>query len=305
MTKALKSYFILLTLFLFTTTTFSQEIALTFDDAPTGDSPSFKGIERTQRIINHLKTHGVEQVAFFIITQQIDSTGKIRLKKYSDAGHLLANHTRAHRWIKDIGSKKYIDDITYADSILRKMPGFMPWFRYPYLDEGKTKGARDSIRIALQKLQLTNGYTTIDDYDWYLNSLLRQAVENKRNVNLKNLKAVYIEHIWNSIQFYDKIAQQSLKRSPKHILLLHENDLAAYFLGDLISFLKEKGWKIISPVEAYKDPIASHTPDVLFNGQGRVAAIAYEKGVAAKQLVQESEDELYLDELIKIRQVFK
>jgi peptidoglycan-N-acetylglucosamine deacetylase len=87
-------------------------------------------------------------------------------------------------------------------------------------------------------------------------------------------------------------------------LLLHENDLAALFVGDLIQLLKGKGWKIISPEDAYADPIASEIPDVLFNGQGRVGAIAYSKGWKPADLIQQSEDEAYLDKLLTERKVF-
>jgi peptidoglycan/xylan/chitin deacetylase (PgdA/CDA1 family) len=283
----------------------AQEIALTFDDAPTHNGPVFSGDERTDRILDHLKRQSVKQVAFFVITANAHELGKDRLMKYTDAGHLLANHTHSHQWIHLLGTARYNADVKKADSILRSMQGFAPWFRYPFLDEGKSKPVRDSIRLALKDLGLSNGYVTIDNYDWYLNSLLRKAKQEGKKVNHEILRSVYLEHIWNSVQFYDSIARQTLGRSPRHVLLLHENDLTAYFLSDLIQLLREKGWKIISPTDAYKDPIATHIPDVLFNGQGRVGAIAREKGSAAKDLIQLSEDEAFLDELLRTRKVFE
>ena len=68
---------------------------------------------------------------------------------------------------------------------------------------------------------------------------------------------------------------------------------------------QQNNWKIISPDEAYKDAIATQIPDVVFNNQGRVAAIAREKGTPAKDLVQVSEDEAYLDELLSKAGVFE
>jgi peptidoglycan/xylan/chitin deacetylase (PgdA/CDA1 family) len=284
---------------------FSQEIALTFDDAPMGDGALFSGKERTQKILTQLRELKVKQVAFFVVTSFIDESGKERLQQYADAGHLLANHTHRHQWINVIGTGQYIKDIQHADSVLRLMKGFTPWFRYPFLDEGKTLSTRDSIRASLKALSLSNGYVTIDNYDWYINGLLRSGLQSGKLPDYEKLKAVYIEHIWNSIQFYDQIAKNVLGRSPRHVLLLHENDLTALYIGDLIKYIQSKGWKIISPVEAYKDAIATEVPDVLMNGQGRVAAIAKEKGVAGKDLVQEAEDEAYLDALVKSKNVFK
>ena len=282
----------------------SQEIAFTFDDAPTADGPMFSGSERTQRIVHALGKHNVE-AAFFILTGNIRYETKSRLKMYTDAGHILANHSHRHLWIHQAGTPKYIADLTIADSILNELPGYAKWYRYPYLDEGRTVGARDSIRAALKDLGLDNGYVTVDNYDWYLNSLLKNAKEQNKKINLDVLRQIYLEHILSSIQFYDNIANTHLGRRPKHVLLLHENDLAALFLEDLIGLLKAKGWKIISPRLAYQDPIARQVPDVLFNGQGRIAAIAREKGIQARELVQDSEDEEFLDRIVVDQKAFE
>ena len=251
-----KILLIIITLF-FSLSSFSQEIALTFDDAPLGDGAIFTGMQRTSKVIETLKTHQVKQAAFFVVTSQLNNEGLQRLKMYSDAGHLLANHSHSHNWIAVMGTANYIRDIQKADSILKgtQLP-YQPWYRYPFLDEGRTIGSRDSIRAALVALSLMNAYITIDNYDWHINSAAGKAIKSNAKVNYTELKKFYLEHVWNSIQFYDNISRQVLGRSPKHVLLLHENDMAALFLGDLIQFLKDKGWKIISPEEACTDLIA-------------------------------------------------
>lgn len=291
-------------LLLLTSGASAQEIALTFDDAPTADSPLLSGRARTDRIIRTLQKERV-QAAFFVLTNQINDISKERLDRYAKHGHMLANHSHSHRPIHEMGTLAYIADIHRADSILNTYGAYVKWFRYPFLDEGKTVEVRDSIRTALRELGLKNGYVTVDNYDWYLNHLAAEAKKENKTINLPGLRQTYIEHIYNSIRFYDEAARKHLGRSPKHVLLLHENDLTALFLGDLIAYLKKNGWKIISPQDAYRDPIAVDIPDVLFNGQGRVAAIARAKGTPARQLVQESEDEEYLDKLVKDRKIFE
>jgi peptidoglycan-N-acetylglucosamine deacetylase len=286
-----------------TVSSFSQEIALTFDDAPTPDVALFNGDERTDRIIKHLAAKKT-QAAFFVVTANINEQSKNRLQRYIDSNHLIANHTHSHRWIHQIGTKQYIADLQKADSTLKNFKNFTSWFRYPFLDEGRTRPVRDSIRAALTELKLTNGYVTIDNYDWYINGLLSKAKRAGKQIDFTKLKEVYLDHIWTSIQFYDNIAKNTIGRSPKHVLLLHENDLSALFLTDLIDLLQQKGWKIISPTEAYTDPISTSIPDVLFNGQGRIGALAKEKGVAGKDLVQQSEDEEFLDALVASKNIF-
>jgi peptidoglycan-N-acetylglucosamine deacetylase len=117
--NSMQNFFLFVIAFLLSISSFSQEIALTFDDAPLSDGSMFTGMQRTSRIIETLKTHQVKQAAFFVVTSQINSDGLQRLKMYSDAGHLLANHSHSHNSIGGLGTANYIRDIQKADSILK------------------------------------------------------------------------------------------------------------------------------------------------------------------------------------------
>ena len=108
---------------------------------------------------------------------------------------------------------------------------------------------------------------------------------------------MYVESLWDSIQFYDGIATEVLGRSPKHVLLLHENDLAAIYIADLVQHIRSKGWKVISPVEAYQDPMAKVERDLVFTKQGRVAALAHDAGISQDKLRHKSESTEYIDML--------
>jgi peptidoglycan-N-acetylglucosamine deacetylase len=284
---------------------FAQQIAITFDDAPTANGPSLSGQERTIQLINRLKTAGVEEAAFFVITGALDSNGKDRISQYIAAGHVVANHSHSHQWIHRMGTQSYCDDVRIADSLLRPFFNTRPWFRYPFLDEGRKKTTRDSIRQTLKDLGLSNGYVTVDTYDWYINQQYRKALTDGKRVEMEKLKQFYVNHVVSSVLFYDSIAKAVLQRSPRHVLLLHENDLAAMFIVDVVSSLKALGWQIIKATEAYNDPIARHIPEVLFNGQGRVAAIAREQGIPGAQLMQPSEDEVYLDSVASTLGLFR
>ncbi len=283
----------------------AQQIALTFDDAPRGDGALYTGLKRSEILIKKLKDYQVPQVAFFANSINMDDVGRLRIKMYGKAGHVIANHSHSHQRISDIGVEAYIEDIAQAHDQLKDLPGFKQWYRFPFLDEGRKKGDRDQIRSALSDMGYLNGYVTVDNYDYYLEYLYQKAMKENKKINYDLLRDLYIEHLWNSIQFYENIARKTLGRSPKHVLLLHENDLAALYLDDFISFLRGEGWEIISPEEAYTDPIAKRIPDVLMNNQGRVAAIAREEGWEPKDLVQRQEDEAYLKAYFEKKKVFK
>ncbi|MEL6673502.1 MAG: polysaccharide deacetylase family protein [Bacteroidota bacterium] len=284
---------------------YGQQIALTFDDAPMGDGAKLTGAQRGRMLIAKLAKMEVEEAAFFAVSRfEPGSEGEARLKAYVKAGHKIGNHSHSHRRPAQLGAEAYLADVRKADSVFRSWLGFFPYYRYPYLDEGKTIGMRDSLRAGIAEMGYANGYVTVDNYDWYINALYTKAIRAGKTVDMRKLRAFYVDHLFRSITFYDSLAQATLGRSPKHVLLLHENDLAAFFIDVLIIKLQDHGWEIISPSEAYSDPIANMIPDVLFNGQGRIAALARAKGVSRQDLVQPIEDETYLDKEASRRGIF-
>jgi peptidoglycan/xylan/chitin deacetylase (PgdA/CDA1 family) len=279
----------------------ARDIAITFDDAPTADSATMQGDARTQKLIAALKVAAIDQAAFFAIPRSRTRAELARLEAYARAGHVIANHSNTHRNLRDLSAEDYAADIATADAILKPMQGFRPWFRFPFLSEGETREKRDAVRTALRAMGYAHGYVTIDNYDWYLNSLVNTAKKDGRSLNEAALRDLYIETIVQAVEFYDAIAQKALGRSPRHVLLLHENDLAALYIADLANALRAKRWTIIPAERAYKDPIAAIEPDTLFLNQGRVAAIARTQGTKPIDLVHEPEDEAVLDRLFNER----
>ncbi|MEM7053969.1 MAG: polysaccharide deacetylase family protein [Pseudomonadota bacterium] len=273
-----------------------KRIALTFDDAPRGDGPFFTGSERTQQLIDALAEAEVTGAMFFVSTAQIErrNQGVNWLKAYVAAGHHLANHSHTHPWLWQSEADAYLDDIDQASQVLQQFEGYQPFYRFPYLDEGRTTAKRDAIRTGLAERGLNHGYVTVDNYDWYMQALVKEAVDAGHAVDRTALGQVYVELLMQSIEFYDEIAQEHLHRPVAHVLLLHENDLAALFIDDLVQALREQGWQIIPAVQAYRDEISTTLPDTLFNGQGRIAALAHVQGRARRELVHVSEDEAWL-----------
>lgn len=279
----------------------AREIAITFDDAPTVDSALMTGEERTQRLIAALQAAGIEQTVFFAVPKSRTAQELTRLAAYAQAGHLIANHSNTHRNLKSLSADEYLADIADADAVLKPISGFRPWFRFPFLSEGDTRAKRDAVRSGLRAMRYAQGYVTIDNYDWYLNALANKAKRDGKAINGEALRDLYVETLMQAVEFYDAIAMKALGRSPRHVLLLHENDLAALFLTNLTAALRARGLTIITASAAYQDPIAAVEPDTLFLNQGRVAAIAHAAGARPIDLVHEREDEAVLDRLFAER----
>jgi len=274
-----------------------RTLALTFDDATRSDGPFLSGEERTRRLIDALSRAGVDEAMFFVTTGNVakaGDSGAARLRAYTGAGHALGNHSHSHQWLSRTGTDTYIADLDEAIERLAGFDNVTPYYRFPFLDEGRALDKRDALREALRERGLRNGYVTIDTYDWYLVTLAQEARKAGVAFEIDDLRRLYVDVITQSTEFYDAMAQQTLGRSPHHVLLLHENDLAALFIADLVSELRQRGFRIIPATEAFTDPISAREPDTLFLGQGRVAALAHEAGRAPADLVSPTEDEDYL-----------
>ncbi len=274
-----------------------RTIALTFDDATRGDGPVFTGEQRTTALIESLEAAGVDGAMFFVTTRNVQrqgETGTARLNAYTAAGHTLANHSHTPPWLHRTDADDYIADIDIATEILAEQDNVEPFYRYPFLDEGRAVDKRDRLREALAERDLQNGYVTVDTYDWYLEALLTEAHEAGVEIDMEKLGSLYVDVIVRSTEFYDSMAQETLGRSPHHVLLLHENDVAALFIDDLVERLREHGFRIIPATVAFEDPISEREPDTLFLGQGRIAALAHEAGRPPAELVSPTEDEAYL-----------
>lgn len=272
-----------------------RTIALTFDDATRGDGLVFTGEERTARLIAELENAGVDQAMFFVTTGNVErSGGSDRIRAYAEAGHTLANHSHSHMWLHQTDTDEYIADLDKAIDILAGFDNVEPLYRFTYLDEGRAIDKRDRLREALAERGLKNGYVTIDTYDWSLDSLLQEASKSGTAFEMDDLRDLYVDVITKSTEFYDAMARETLGRSPHHVLLLHENDVAALFIGDLVAELRDRGFRIIPATEAFEDPIADEVPDTLYLGQGRIAALAHVAGWEPKDLVSPTEDVEYL-----------
>ncbi|MES2675251.1 MAG: polysaccharide deacetylase family protein [Pseudomonadota bacterium] len=278
---------------------FAREIALTFDDAPTQNSILMTGNERTEKLIAALKSAKVPDALFFIKADAINADTRPRLIQYANAGFHLANHSFSHRSAHDISTDDYLADAYRAHLLIEDLPNFLPYHRFPFLHYGKDLSSIQYFRSELRQLGYQDGYTTIDNFDWYLSALITKAADEKRVIDYDKARDFYVQTMIGSIEFYDALAKKTLKRSPRHVLLLHENDAAALFVDDLVMELRKQGWKIISPQKAYQDVIAKQFPKTIFYKQGRVAAIAHSKGIPETQLRHESENIGYLDKLFK------
>lgn len=261
-----------------------KRIALTFDDVPRSRGPFLTPEERTEKLIAVLDKAGVKQAAFFVnpghngIGDGVN--GVAHIDAYVRAGHVIGDHSFTHPHLSALSIDAFTVEIDKAEAWLKGRPGYRPWFRFPFLDEGDTdKAKRDAIRAALKARGLQDGYVTASGSDWNTEDLAIAAVKAGKTVDMGALRKFYIMTHLEAADFADALMVKAIGRSPVHVMLMHETDLAALFLPDLVKALRADGWEIVTADEAYADPIHTAQPDTLSANGTLTALLAQEKRV--------------------------
>jgi peptidoglycan/xylan/chitin deacetylase (PgdA/CDA1 family) len=262
----------------------AKRIALTFDDVPRHTGAFLTDDERTSLLVEGLREAGVEQAAFFVTTGNLDTSagGVERIARYVAAGHVLANHTHSHRHLSEVSAEDYLADIDRAAAWLATQPASRPWMRFPYLDEGRDqRDKRETVRAGLAARGLSNGVVTIDASDWKYDDLATRAKAAGKPIDMAALGELWVESHVEAAEFYDDLARRTLGRSPAHVMLLHEADVTALYVVDLVAALRARGWQVITADEAFADPVARMLPEVP-SAQGTITEmIAWERGFSA------------------------
>jgi peptidoglycan/xylan/chitin deacetylase (PgdA/CDA1 family) len=255
----------------------AQTLAFTFDD---GIDPrvTTNASALNDQILDALRRSQVRAALLPVAGRVNTPEGLALVRQWGEQGHLIGNHSYSHKSLAATSSTDFTADIDRAHEILKSMPGFRAWFRFPYLKEGDTVDKRDAVRLWLQQHDYRTLPVSVDASDWYYNTRMLdwQAVDPTRTVS--GYRTAYLDHLWDRASYYDSLARKLLGRSPAHIILLHTNAINATFLADAIQMFRSRGWVIVSPQQAVNDPLYAMQPTRLPAGESIVWALAKQSG---------------------------
>ena len=251
----------------------SQEVVIAFEDV-LGPSATLDGMARTQMIISGLRRAKVEQALFLVRTKKIKSKnkGRERLVQYDKAGHVLASHGHDHNLFKKVNLYAYEIDLLKSNALLQDFANYHGYFHFGYYAAGGDLNVRRKLRDFARENGLQPIYVNVKVDDAYLNQRYIEQVNANRRVDMAALEKVYVDMVWQGLVNYYQYAIPTVEH-PRIILLLQENDLAAYFIAPLMEKILEQGWRIASPNAAFSYPKISHAPIGLQNSDGYMAAL--------------------------------
>jgi peptidoglycan-N-acetylglucosamine deacetylase len=253
-------------------------LALSFDDGfDTRSQP--QAAQWNRAMLDALAEAGVKAMLFPAGRRVDTPEGLALVKAWSDAGHLIGNHTYAHR---NYGSPRtsfadFTADVLAAEALFGSLPGWTQRLRFPYLKEGDTADKRDRMRDWMKLRGYHHGHVSIDTSDWYYAERFEQWLAKHPDDDRAAFREAYLEHLWGRANYYESLAHQQLGRSPRHVMLLHTNAVNAHFLVDVIAMFRAKGWRIVSAAEAFEDPLYKRAAAIVPAGESIVWALAREK----------------------------
>jgi peptidoglycan-N-acetylglucosamine deacetylase len=275
------------------------EIALSFDDFPMGTTFLYSKKERVRVYADKLTQLGIQAV-FFCIGEQMNTPEGQACLDLLPPSQLIANHSYAHRHLSSLEIDEFRKDLTMTAEIMQERANYRYWFRFPYLDYGDRSqlGGDDRKRTAafltLREAKYQHGYVTIHTLDWYLNAYLKQTLKEGQKIHLNRLRAAYLALLEEWMNDYHTCWSRILKRPFVHVLLLHQNDLNALFLNDIVAMIQNKNWVIVSPDKAFCTPIPylanfANTRIGLFRTQGLLTKEHVNDTLAAYRVFSEND----------------
>ena len=105
---------------------------------------------------------------------------------------------------------------------------------------------------------------TIDHDEWFFAHAYRIAIMNQDSLMTKKIEKDYLAYMEQILLYFETLAKKVFDRNINQILLLHNNQLNAICINELIKLFKSHNYKFITLDEALKDtvyqtPICSYT----------------------------------------------
>ena len=244
-------------------------VAVTFDDLPVfGTFASAEdGAEITDGLLGGMARHHWKATGF-VNEIQLDGADRLQrislLKRWVDAGMDLGNHTYSHLSLNTTPVEAYIADVARDETItapLLATRGLRErWFRYPYLETGSTRTARDTFEAWLREHRYRVAPVTMENSDWRFSAPYDEAIARGDHTGAAGIQRSYLTFTRQIVAWYRNAGRALFGRQPAFVFLLHASRLNAASMDGLDAILRAEKLKVVSLDVAMRDP-AYRTPD--------------------------------------------
>lgn len=241
----------------------NKKIAVTIDDAPVVRFHSFDSQDQRLALIDSI-SGALERfkapATVFVVGSQIDEPEeKELLRHWMGKGVSVGNHSFSHRAFHELSPEEGAEEIERTnDLILPAATAYgqaVRYFRFPFLAEGSTPEEKFRWRDELERHGMLNAPVSISNDDWKFDAEYTEAEINGDWARRYEIGQAYLQHMRESISYWDALGRDLTDRNVRHVLLIHANRINREYLGQILAELDDAGFEFISLDEAYKDPV--------------------------------------------------
>ena len=234
----------------------NKQVAITIDDLP-GWQPVNQGIAEKilTSLSSALKKEKVPATGYLIgeLSQRtVDAKRAIEI--WASTGLALGNHTWNHISYSKADSKDFWDGVKKTELVLEPLRNkYGPWplsFRFPMLNQGNTQDKKLAADEYLEKTKTLLAFVSIDTSDWAFAQYYDEAIEKNDAKKMKAIQSLYLNHIFDCIDYAEKASKAVFLKQIPMIILLHANSLNAKKLNEIILHFKKLSYSFISITDA-------------------------------------------------------
>jgi len=261
----------------------TRTVALTVDDLPFAAGNDERPVQpedaKAAAAANHkllaaLARHHVP-VTGFVIQRGVEALGLASgteiLREWTRRGFDLGNHSYGHPDFSELTVEQFEDQIVRGEATfvpLMEAAGRKPaFFRFPFNHTGDTKEKHDAVAAFLAQRGYRLAPCTIETSDWMFNAAYVRMLALHDDVSAARLRADYLAFTGAQIDSFSRLNRQVLGYEPPQIMLIHDNQLNADVMEDLLAVVEKKQYRWITLAEAEADPIY-RAPDTVITKYG-------------------------------------
>ncbi len=253
--------------------------AVTMDDFGLSFDKVLSPAVRNERILETFAKHN-HKAAGFVTGRFVDSVlGGAVVQSWSDASHLIGNHTYSHMNSSETPAEIVKADILQNHKFLSGFATYKKIFRFPFLAEGGTPEKVTLYRDFLKREGFQNAAVTIDSIDWYTTSRLEKRLQENENADTTAYRDYYVKAVLEMSQHFQNLAEALGYGSLPHSMLMHHNVLNGLYLNDVLKAMKAEGWDLMDAADVFEHPFYKLEPETPNRGRSQLSVLAQEKGL--------------------------
>jgi lysophospholipase L1-like esterase len=235
------------------------KIAFTFDDLPAHGPlpPGETRMEAAAKILTALKDAHMPPTYGFVNGLRVEEqpADEAVLRAWRAAGNPLGNHSWSHMNLNEHSLQEFEQDVARNEPILQKL---MPeedwrWFRFPYLAEGATPGARSGFREFLQARGYKIAAVTMSFGDYLWNEPYARCASKGDSPAIAMLEKSYLAAADETIGYDRSMSHTLYGRDIPYVLLMHVGAFDAEMLPRLLELYRARGFEFVTLPEAEGD----------------------------------------------------